>query len=115
MENEPRITRNKKAEIPLSERLKEARRIFIERYEELLTDPTYQPVDSEELASLQILKDGGKVKPYRIIIDMAARVGQANGVWAMTLKDLAAVYDELFLNWRQSGLVNYDSKEWEEN
>lgn len=115
MEKEPSTSRNKKEDTPSNERLKLARDIFIQRYEALLSDPGYQPVDKQEMENLEILKSGGKIEPYRIAIDMAARVCQEKGVWASTLKEVAAVYDELFMDWRQSGLVNYDPEAWEEN
>ena len=115
MEKESKITQNEKEEISLPERLKLARDIFIKRYEALLNDPGYQPIDKEEMENLKTLKSGGKMKPYRIVIDMAARVCQEKGVWAFTLKEVAAVYDELFVDWRQGGLVNYDPEEFGEN
>ena len=115
MEKEPKITRIKKEETLFSERLKLARDIFIQRYEALLNDPGYQPVDKKEMENLKILKSGGKIEPYRIAIDMAARVCQEKGVWSFTLKEVAAVYDELFVGWRQSEWVNYEPEEWEQN
>lgn len=108
-----RLTRKEKP--PLSERLASARKIFIERYETLLQDPGYQPVGKDELEILKILKDGGKIKPYRIVTDMAARVCQEKGVWAFTLKEVAAVYDEIFTNWRQCEWLRYDAEEWKDN
>ena len=99
--------------LPWPERLHIAREIFIARHERLLQDPDYQPVDKEERENLAVLRSGGKIKSYRIALDAAARVCQDQQVCAFTLKDIARVYDELFIDWRDSPFVNYDEEEWE--
>lgn len=112
MEDLPNLGAKKREIAPLAERLQLGREVFIKRYEDLLRDPNYQ-ARSEELANIEELKNNKKIKPYRIIVDMAAFVSKTGGVDIFTLKELAAFYDELFTpDWRSSLGVNYDQEEW---